>query len=255
MELILSGVLFVLGLFVGSFLLVLADRLPREENVLVGRSHCESCDKPLAWYELVPVLSYVFQRGKCRSCHASLSVWYPLAELLTGLSFALLPLIYPLSSPLLLLLLLAVVSTQIVIIIADWKYGIIPFPMVIAGLLFALLWYLFLEPSVLVSHLFVGGIVFGLFFLLFYVTGGKGIGFGDVVYAFFMGFFLGFPGIVIGLYLAFLTGAIVSLILVLLKRKKLRGDTIAFGPFLVLGTMLAFLFEPFFLQFFGYLFW
>ena len=254
MELFIIPFLFLLGLIMGSFLLVLSDRLPRNENVLIGRSYCESCKKELDWYELIPVFSFVMQKGKCRKCRTKLSGWYPVAELVTAMAFVLPIFLFPESGLFFYLFFLSIVSVLIVIFIADWKYGIIPFPMVLIGIITTFLYYLFLEPSSLLPA-FITAIASGLFFfLIFFFTKGQGMGFGDVVYAFFMGWFLGFPGIIVGLYLAFLTGGIVSLILVLLKRKKLRGDTIAFGPFLVMGTLLAFIFEDYFIVFFTGLF-
>ncbi len=251
MEILTLFFLFIFGLFIGSFLLVLADRLPRSENVLVGRSYCESCKKSLSWYELLPVLSYVVQKGKCRNCHVTLSPWYPVAELTTALLFVLVGMLYPLTAPLLTLYVLIITCVLLVIFIADWKYGIIPFPMVAIGVFTTTLFTLWIRPELFISYLFTA-IVSGLFFFaIFYLTQGKGMGFGDVVYAFFMGLFLGFPGIIIGLYIAFLTGAGVSLILIILKKKKLRGDTIAFGPFLVAGTLIAFLFENYFITLFN----
>lgn len=79
--------LFIIGLFVGSFLNVLIDRLPREEQVFKGRSYCESCRKSIKWYDLIPVLSFVALKAKCRYCRSSLSLYYPLAELTTGALF------------------------------------------------------------------------------------------------------------------------------------------------------------------------
>src|SRR5690349_9078045 len=87
--------LFIIGIFVGSFLNVLADRLPRGESVLWGRSHCDFCKKTLRWYELVPLFSYLLQNGRCRRCHKKLSVQYPLMELVTGVSFVILFLLFP----------------------------------------------------------------------------------------------------------------------------------------------------------------
>lgn len=251
MEIVYLCSLFLSGLFIGSFLLVLSDRLPRQENVLIGRSYCEACRKPLTWYELLPVVSFIIQKGRCRKCHISLTAWYPVAELATGSLFVLVGVLFPLSSPLLTVYVLVITCVLVVIFIADWKYGIIPFVMVAIGGVTTLLFTLGTRPELFIHYLFTA-IVSGLFFLaIFFVTRGKGMGFGDVVYAFFMGLFLGFPGIIIGLYIAFLTGAGVSLILILLKKKKLRGDTIAFGPFLVAGTLIAFLFENYFITLFN----
>ena len=119
----------------GSFLLVLSDRLPRDENVLIGRSYCENCKKELNWYELIPVLSYVLQGGTCRNCHTKLSGWYPVAEVATATAFVLPLFLFPGAGLPFYLFFLSIVSVFIVIFIADWKYGIIPFPMVLIGII------------------------------------------------------------------------------------------------------------------------
>ena len=120
--------------------------------------------------------------------------------------------------------------------------GVIPFviilPMIILTAVYGLL---FLSPSENIMHFASALVSFLLFFGLFVGTKGRGMGFGDVVYAFFLGLLLGFPNTILALYIAFLTGAFISLILILLRRKKLRGSTIPFGPFLVTGTFIAFL--------------
>lgn len=235
--------LFLCGLFFGSFLNVVADRLWNGESIVRGRSHCEHCKKPLAWYELLPVISFGLQKGKCRTCGTKLSWWYPFSELLTGIAFAAVGLTTSLLIPLQLLFLLCLTACLLVIFFADWKYGIIPFPVVAVGLVLSFVFLLLTDPSALLWHVVAGIGSGGFFLLIFLLTKGRGMGFGDVIYAFFMGFLLGFPAVFVGLYLAFLTGAVVSLILVLLHKKKLHGDTIPFGPFLVLGTYLVLLWE------------
>jgi prepilin signal peptidase PulO-like enzyme (type II secretory pathway) len=134
---------------------------------------------------------------------------------------------------------LFIVSSLVVVFFTDLKYGIIPDKVIFPAALVSLL-YLFINPnSLILSHLLSAG-GGGLFFLfLFLITQGKGMGFGDVKFAFLMGLILGFPDIIVSLYIAFLTGAIVGCILIVWRKKKLVGTSIAFGPFLVLGTLLA----------------
>jgi len=247
-------VIFIIGLFIGSFLNVLVDRLPKEESVIRGRSHCEKCKKDLVWYDLIPLLSFVFLKGKCRCCHTRLSCFYPIIEFTTGVLFVVTTifvrnnfqfLIFNFQSILnfqfsiSLIYYLFIVSSLIVVFFADLKYGIIPdkvvFPAVVVSV-----FYLFLNPnSLIINHLFSALGVCLFFLVLFLGTKGKGMGFGDVKLAFLMGLVLGFPNIVTGLYVAFLTGAIIGCILIVWRKKKLRGTNIPFGPFLVLGTLLA----------------
>lgn len=252
--------IFVIGLFVGSFLNVLADRLPRGESVIKGRSHCGSCKKTLKWYDLIPIFSFVQLRAKCRYCRTPLSYYYPLVELVTGVVFVavlffvggsninsttIINIIYY----------LFIVSSLIIIFFVDLKYGIIPDIITFFAILVSIFFLLFTskeswflrqmadQPATFevgfVNHLLsaVGSFLF--FLAIFLVTRGRGMGFGDVKFAFLIGLILGFPKIIAGLYLAFLTGAVVSIILIIAKKKKFKGSTIPFGPFLAIGTFLA----------------
>ncbi len=270
--------LFILGLFIGSFLNVLVDRLPREESIAKGRSHCEFCKHTLAWYDLVPVFSFIQLKGKCRYCRSPLSYYYPIVELTTGILFVLtasfvlnsvIPspvegsylqvlmseILYFVQNDIMVVIFhLYIVSSLIVIFFADLKYGIIPdkitYPAIIITLLFLVFnsftskesWLsLSLQPATFEAGNRVTSALgaFLLFLFLFLITKGRGMGFGDVKLAFLMGIFLGFPGIVIALYVAFLTGAIFSLILIVWGKKKLKGSTIPFGPFLVFGSLVS----------------
>jgi prepilin signal peptidase PulO-like enzyme (type II secretory pathway) len=133
---------------------------------------------------------------------------------------------------------LFIVSCLIVIFFADLKYGIIPDKIIFPAIIVSGL-YLALNFQLLIPHLLsaVGACFF--FLLLFLITKGKGMGFGDVKFAFLMGLILGFPNIVVSLYVAFLTGAIVGCILIVWRKKRVFGTSIPFGPFLVLGTLVA----------------
>ena len=215
---------FFIGLCVGSFLNVLADRLPRGENVLCGRSRCDHCKKTLRWYELIPIVSFLIQAGRCRRCHKRLSAQYPVIELATGIGFTLLH-----SFPFYLLFI-----SLLVIFVADLKYQIIPDSMIVLGVLGALWVGVHLIPA-------IGS--FAFLYCVWAVTRGRGIGFGDVKFALLMGLLLGFPGVVIAFYVAFLTGACVGVILMIARYKTWKSK-IAFGPFLVLGTVVALIWQP-----------
>ena len=252
--------LFILGLFVGSFLNVLADRIPKGESPIRGRSRCDKCKKILKWYDLIPLFSFIFLKGKCRYCQTRLSLFYPTVEFVTGTLFFItaifvlndsqFPLLggqaisnfqFPINYqlPITLIYYLFIVSSLIVVFFADLKYGIIPDKIVFPAIAVSFL-YLFINPSSLIlNHLLsaVGACLF--FLLLFVITKGRGMGFGDVKFAFLMGLILGFPDIVVGLYIAFLTGAIVGCILIIWRKKRIFGTAIPFGPFLVMGTLMS----------------
>jgi leader peptidase (prepilin peptidase) / N-methyltransferase len=261
-----AGFIFIIGLFIGSFLDVLADRLPRNESVAKGRSHCEKCKKELVWYDLIPLFSFIFLKGKCRYCHARLSAYYPIVELTTGIMFVITFLfavnnfqfsifnfqsIYNFQFLISLIYYLFIVSCLIVVFFTDLKYGIIPdkiiFPAMFITLIFNLQFAISNQFSIF--NFLMSAIGACLFFLfLFLITKGRGMGFGDVKFAFLMGLILGFPNIVISLYIAFLTGAIIGTILIVWRKKRMFGTAIPFGPFLVLGTLSAIFLGDFLFQ-------
>lgn len=251
---------FILGLFIGSFLNVLIDRLPREESIM-GRSHCEECKHRLAWNDLMPIFSFLSVGGKCRYCKKKFSFFYPFIELFTGMVFLLVSIyVFRLWSislnsalPILSYVTLAelgvylfFISTCMVIFFADIKYHIIPDSMqvcfFIAALLFLILGNNFSLLPKIYDHFIAGLAVMLPILLLFLGTKGRGMGFGDVKFAFNMGFLLGIlPGFT-ALYIAFITGGIAGLYLLLSKKKNAKSH-VAFGPFLILGTLVVFFFR------------
>lgn len=239
---------FLLGLFVGSFLNVLSDRLPREESVIKGRSHCEKCKKILKWFDLIPLFSFLQLRGKCRYCHSPLSLYYPVVELTAGAMFVLVFLFVGIMNHELRIMdlgyYLFLVASLIVIFFADLKYGIIPDKIVFPAILVSIIYLFLIHNSLFLIH-FLSAVGAGLFFLvlsLIKIRKHSAMGFGDVKFAFLMGLILGFPKIIVSLYIAFLTGAIVGCILIVWRKKKTFGTSIPFGPFLVIGTLIAIFF-------------
>lgn len=239
--------IFLLGLSVGSFLNCLIYRIQIKKTVQ-GRSFCPRCKHQLKFWDLIPVFSFFFLRGRCRYCGEKISFQYPFVELLTGSVFLFAYLFLnpqTILSIIIFFLTLFIFSCLIVIFIYDAKYYIIPniiiYPAIITSLLIILIDCLRGDCKVSIFAILSGIFAFLLFFLIYFFSKGKGIGFGDVRYAAFMGFFLGFPDILVGLFFSFITGAIIGLILIALNRKS-RKDMIPFGPFLVLGTFIAFFF-------------
>ncbi|MEX2013269.1 MAG: prepilin peptidase, partial [Candidatus Levyibacteriota bacterium] len=240
---------FIIGLCVGSFINAYIDRSVRGESVIFGKSHCDNCKKNIAWYDLIPLVSYIHLGAKCRHCKSSLSFYYPITEFATGAVFVLtFASVNSWNGSLVTLLYwLTIVAALVAIFFVDLKYGIIPDKIVYPAVGISLI-YLYMTPQDIVPYLLsaVGASVFLLILLL--VTRGKGMGWGDVKFVILMGLILGFPGTVVGLYLAFLTGAVVGVILILWRKKKLRGSTIPFGPFLVVGTILSLFYSQFFIN-------
>lgn len=236
----MSFFVFIFGLLIGSFLNCFIYRLELKEfqnksySPFKGRSFCPNCKHVLAWYDLIPVVSFFILRAKCRYCSKKISIQYPLVELLTGLIFLYFFLSY--SWPLAIYYTL-VSCFLIIVFVFDLKHFIIPDVIVFPAIIMAF-FYGILNSSLLGIY---SGLGAGLFFLLiFLLSKGKWLGFGDVKLALFMGLFLGYPQILIGLFLSFFIGAIIGIILILFKKKGLKSE-VPFGPFLVIGTYLGLL--------------
>lgn len=239
---------FVLGLAVGSFLNVLIDRLPNEQSIVYPQSHCEHCKKSLAWYDLIPVVSFVFLLGRCRYCKKPIGWQYPFVELITGVLFIAVFIFGMRNHELGIMNIgtlgydLFIISSLIVIFFADLKYGIIPDKIIFPGIAVSIAYLFITHNSLFIIHILSALGAFLFFLAIYMLTRGRGMGFGDVKLAGLLGLFFGFPTIVFVLYAAFLTGGAFSIILLLLGKKKLKG-TVAFGPFLVVASLSIFFFK------------
>lgn len=232
--------IFICGLFIGSFLNVVIDRLPRNETFLTGRSHCDICKHSLSLLDLLPVISFLMLSGKCRYCKKNIGWKYPIIEITTAVFFSATFIFLPQSNlqNLSLPYYLFIVSFLIVIFFTDLRYGIIPDLIILLLGLTAMINVVFFERYNLENAILSSFVAGGFFFLLYFFTKGKGMGFGDVKLAFVMGIF-SFPKVIVSMYVAFLTATAASLILILLGRKKFHNQTIPFGPFLAIGIYIA----------------
>lgn len=232
---------FLLGAIFGSFVNVIIDRLPRGESFLSGRSHCESCKKELKPYDLIPVVSFLLLKGKCRYCKKPISRRTIGMEVLTGFLFVLLYSVF--QANLLQFAFLCAISLIILsIAVIDIDHGIIPDSLLGVLGVVSVFYLVFFMRNAFVSHLIAGLSALMFLLVIFLITKGRGIGFGDVKYVFFIGLLLGGPLVIVALYGAFLTGAFISIILIVLHKKKLKGSTIPFGPFLSLGMFISILY-------------
>lgn len=228
----------IIGLCVGSFLAVIAVRTARQISWISGRSHCDQCGHSLSAADLIPLISFILLRGRCRYCASPIgwSVW--LIELCTGIAWGIIAATTPLLSVYQTGLLIFV-SASILIVFADSMYGIIPDTATLASLI----------GAGMVTRSDAWSIAFGIVTALSWIGGiylltkKKGMGLGDVKYAPVIGVLCGFPLSAAALYLAFLTGAVVALILIVFRRMSLRGSTIAFGPFLVFAGFVVYLWQ------------
>lgn len=252
--LLIIGLLFALGLAIGSFINVVIYRMVHNDSALRGRSYCDNCKEPIAWYDNIPLVSFLLLHRRCRHCGAPIPWEYPAVEFLTGSLFIWWYFIgstfFRLSAKPFLFLQplfwLFVGLILVVIFFADFIYFIIPDSAVLLLGLATLGYRLLLTTQhIMMPRDFylsiVSGVAAGLFFLFLYLaTRRKGMGLGDVKYVVVMGLLLGWPSILVGLFMAFVIGASVGVSLIVLGKKHLQSR-IPFGPFLVIGTLIALL--------------
>jgi len=236
--------IFIFGLIIGSFLNCVIWRLYKEESFIGGKSYCPHCRHSLGFWDLFPLLSFVFLRGKCRYCKEKISIQYPLVELITAILFSFVYLHFGLIS-LQFIFWLIIMSFFVIIFIFDLKYFIIPDEVIYPAIFLSIIWiiYSFLVQTI-DSHEVILIIISGLgaslfFFLIWFFSKGMAMGFGDVKLALLIGLLLGFPNTIVGLFLGFLLGAIIGSIAVFLKKKGFKSE-VPFAPFLVAGTVIAF---------------
>lgn len=239
--------IFILGLIIGSFLNCVIWRLYKEENFIVGRSYCPHCHHGLGLWDLFPVLSFVFLRGKCRYCKRKISLQYPLIELITAIIFSLVFIYFGSIFSLQLIFWLIIMAFLIVIFVFDLKYFIIPDEVVYPAIFLSIIWLLYsFFNGMISSHEIILTIASSIgaalfFFLIWFFSKGMAMGFGDVKLALLIGLLLGFPNTIVALFLGFLLGAIIGSVAVFLKRKGF-GSEVPFAPFLVVGTIISFFF-------------
>jgi prepilin signal peptidase PulO-like enzyme (type II secretory pathway) len=232
---LLYFLVFVLGLFFGSFLNVVIFRMDRIATVFRGRSKCPRCHNELAWFDLIPVLSYFSLRGRCRYCKKAISLQYPIVEIATGL-LGLVSILTFGWTPLALSI-FAYLSVLLVIFAYDLRNQMIPDAMVLIATILSLPVAYFLGHSIQEAGL--GVLVSSGFLGLLYLLGrGKWMGLGDVKLGIPLGIVAGLWGSILLLSVAFGSGALVGLTLLLLKKARAKS-AIPFGPFLVIGSFIA----------------
>ncbi len=252
-------IIFIFGLIIGSFLNVVIYRLENGGKIINDRSRCLFCKHTLNWYDLIPILSFILLKGKCRYCNNKISWQYPAVEIATGILFALIfNFQFSIFSEfsifnfqfLSLLFWFYITAIFIVIFAYDLKHYIIPDKIIYPAIVITLGFNLFGNISAqggpalgwqFSNFLFPAFIASLFFYTIIIVTKGKGMGGGDVKLAFLMGLLLGWPVILLSLFLAFILGSIIGIFLILINKKKM-SSMIPFGPFLIIGTFVGLFF-------------
>ncbi len=234
---IIAVLVFVYGVLVGSFTNVLIYRIERGIGVAKGRSFCPNCGYTLAWYDLVPVLSYIFLLGRCRKCKTSISIRYPLVEMLSGVAYFIVFIRYGLTLTTLCYCIATTCLIALSFIDADEMYIPDTFPLVIGamGVIMAfdptseLVWWERALGFISVS---------GIFFLIALLSGGRAMGGGDIKLMAGAGICLGYQMCLLSLFIGALIGTIYYLGLKIFKGRKMSGVA-PFGPLLAAGIYIS----------------
>jgi len=221
------------GLALGSFLTVVAARLPARQSILRPASACSACSTPIAWYDNVPLVSYALLRGRCRSCGAGISLRYPLVEATTALLVAGSLLVYGASATAVLAALFCAVLVAVSVI--DLEHRIIPNLIVVPAAAGVLVWRTVLDPSPVWTIAALGAAGFFLAAILAYPSG---MGMGDVKLALLLGAMLG-RTVPIALMIGMIGALVPSLFLLARHGAAARRMALPFGPFLALGGVVA----------------
>ncbi len=231
-------IVLIFGLLIGSFLNVCIYRIPKKENITTTRSHCMACGNVIKWYDLVPVISYLLLRGKCRNCGAKLSIQYPVIELLNGILYCI---VLAIMGPgIQSVVMMALTSALIVIAVIDWRTYEIPFGLnvfiAVLGVAVIVCKLANDDFTGIIDNLIGAVSVSGFLLLLYLVTKGRGIGGGDIKLMAAAGLFLGWKSTILAFVIGCIAGSVIHLI-----RMKLSDEdhVLAFGPYLAFGIFVA----------------
>lgn len=236
MEIVYSIFIALFGLILGSFYNVVGLRIPKGESIVNPPSHCTACNRRLTAFELIPVLSYVIQGGKCKGCGAKVSPIYCVTEIATAVLFVISYLKFGFTAELAVALLF--MSLLLIIVVSDLAYMLIPNKIL-----------LFFLPPLIIARIFspldpwwdslLGAVIgFGILLLISVISKG-GMGGGDIKLFFLIGLVLGTVHTLLTLFLASLIGMVVGII-VLKVRGQGRRTPIPFGPSIALGAVIAY---------------
>ena len=229
--------LFLLGLILGSFYNVVGLRIPKGQSIVKPPSHCPSCNERLRFIDLIPVVSYLSFRGKCRHCKARISPIYPIFELSTAVLFTISPMLVGWSKEL--IVALALISLLIIIFVSDLHYMIIPDKVLLFFLPVAILLRIFIPLQPLWSSFAGGAVGFGLLYLVAVASKGKGMGGGDIKLFGVLGIFLGVQATLLTIFFAAFYGSVIGIVGMAIGKVK-TGKPIPFGPFIVFGALTAY---------------
>ena len=252
MDIIIAIYIFIIGTIMGSFFNVVAHRLSNNESIIKPGSHCEKCNHLLKWYELIPIISFLIQGGRCRQCHTKLSWWYPLIEIITGLFYLFSYLYFGLSYDFFISLVIS--SVLVITCITDFNYLIIlDEPLIVGSILIIII--KFLQGGIIDTLIAIlSGLLLFFFMLLVKILGDKAfkresLGGGDIKLSFFIGLSLGYKLAFVNLVLE----SLLTLPIAFYYLIKYRDREVPFGPFLIISNFIIFVFASPISEFIDYL--
>ncbi|WP_339059938.1 prepilin peptidase [Tepidibacillus marianensis] len=241
MNLVFWSTYILLSLFIGSFLNVVAIRIPKKESIVFPPSHCPTCNHKLSALDLFPIFSYLGLRGKCRYCGAKISPIYPFGEFLTLIIFLLIPYFFGFSKELYIAFPFAMV--MIAVTLSDIRYHIIPDKITYPAILLFILLRLWIHPLPIWNYFFAAFLIFAILILLNVISEKVfqkvGMGGGDLKLFFLIGLVLGWQNTLLALFLSSAVGSIIGILLIAFRVIQ-RRQMIPYGPFIFVGTMLAY---------------
>lgn len=253
---ILSVIIFILGLCVGSFLNVVIYRIPNSMSLISPSSHCPKCNNKIKWYDNIPLISFILLKGRCRHCKEKISIIYPLVELFTGIMYLTIFIVFRLSFDTLFNILFFSVLFPLAVI--DEKTTYIPlsfnvFIIVLSAIKIIL--FSFTKESFPYFDFLMGGFVGGGLFLLIYLISRlimkkEALGTGDIILFFGIGLFLDFKNVLLVILFSSTLCSIVELILIKIGIRK-KDSEIPYGPYIVLSALLVMFIGPYILSLFS----
>ena len=255
MLIIYKSFFFVFGALIGSFLNVLILRMPKNENFVSKRSHCPKCNKLIYWYENIPILSYVFLRGKCSGCSTGISIQYPLVELCTGIFAVLLsPSYLNIETAANFAFYFSIAAAFLVHFMIDVKHKILPDGINIYLALLFLSFSILTKP---VGFWLLGGAIgflfpLGITYIFYLLKNQVGLGGGDIKLYGALGLYLGPIGVLHNVFLSCILGSLISLPLILAKVID-RKTPVPFGPFIIIAATIQIYFPGIYDQIIQYI--
>jgi len=242
---IVEVAVFMLGIVIGSFLTVCVHRIPLGRSIVAPRSACPQCGNQIRWYDNVPLLSFLWLKGRCRQCQTRIPSRYPIIEFTNGLGYLLVFWRFGLTWPT--LVYAGLFSIFLLVTWIDWDHKIIPDVITLPGIVLGFVCAALLLPtgwaSSLMGILVGGGVLLFLAWISPYIFGKEGMGGGDIKFLAMVGAFLGWQQALLTLMVASVVGAVVGMGLLVCKVME-KGQYIPFGPYLALGALLAMLWGP-----------